>query len=121
MERNGLFQLLLEIGLRFFQSLQQHTEIIQKPQERGEVCSSFFDETVPKVLQLLMDVNGRNAREEQHALTCALDADWEFRFTVNYFLRQAEHNNKPYEQLQSAIDHFFSKLTASKGVGGNDD
>jgi hypothetical protein len=59
-------------------------------------------------LQLLIGVNGRNAREEHHALKRALEVDWEFRFTANYFLRQDEYSEEPYEKLCSTIDDFFS-------------
>lgn len=91
-----------------FQSLQQHTEDIQLREKREEIHQSFFGETVPEALQLLIGVNGRNAREEHHALKRELEVDWEFRFTANYFLRQDEYSEEPYEKLCSAIDNFFS-------------
>jgi hypothetical protein len=91
-----------------FQSLQQHTEAIQVREMREEVHQSFFEETVPEALQSLIGVNGRNAREEHRTLKRTLDADWEFRFTVNYFLRQDEYSEEPYKRLYSSIDSFFS-------------
>ena len=91
-----------------FQSLQQHTEVIQVRQKREEIHQSFFGETVPEALQLLIGVNGRNAREEHQALKRTLEIDWEFRFTANYFLRQDEYGEEPYEKLCSTIDDFFS-------------
>jgi hypothetical protein len=92
-----------------FQSLQQHTEDIQVRQKREEIHQGFFEQTVPEALQLLTSVDSRHAREEQNALKRALEADWEFHFTVNYFLRQDEYNDEPSEKLQQEIAGFFSR------------
>ncbi len=91
-----------------YQFLQQYAEIIQTPQGRQEIRQSFFGETVPNALRLL--VSNRNAKVEQNALKRALDTDWEFRFTVNYFLRQDEYGDEPYRELQRRIDEFLDDL-----------
>jgi hypothetical protein len=93
-----------------FQYLQQYTEAIQIRQKREEIRQSFFGETVPEALQLLVGVNGRNAQEEHKALKQTLEVDWEFRFTVNYFLRQDEYNDEPYRELQRRMDDSLSKM-----------
>ena len=91
-----------------FQSLQQHAEDIQGRQKRMEIRQAFLGVAVPQALQLLVD--GRKAREEQHALKRALDADWEFQFTVNYFLHEDEYNDEPYKELSQRIDDFFRSI-----------
>lgn len=103
-----------------FQALQQHLDAIHDPQRREEVRRAFFGEAVPQALRLLVGVPGRNPREEYHTLKRALEADWEFRFTVNYFLRRDKYNDEPYEQLLEAMDGFFSGTTLAGQVGGND-
>jgi hypothetical protein len=90
-----------------FQSLQQYTDLIRDVAKRSRICQSFSDE-MRKALELLTD--GRNARVEQNALKQALDKDWEFRFTVNYYLRKDRYSDEPYEKLQGEIDSFFSAI-----------
>jgi hypothetical protein len=33
--------------------------------------------------------------------------DWEFRFSINFLLRDREYNNEPYEELLAHIEDFF--------------
>jgi hypothetical protein len=89
-----------------FQALQQHVGTIQTCQRRKEICQSFFGESVPEALQLL--VNSRDAQMEVSALKRALETDWEFCFTANYFLRQDQYDDEPYRELQRRIDEFLS-------------
>lgn len=91
-----------------FQSLQQHAEDIQDCQKRMEIRQNFLGEVVPQALRLLVD--GRKAREEQHAVKRAMEADWEVQFTVNYFLREGEYNDEPYRELSQRIDDFFRSI-----------
>jgi hypothetical protein len=88
-----------------FQFLQQYAGAIQTLQRRGEIRQDFFGEAVPKALQLL--VKNRDARVEQNALERALETDWEFRFMVNYFLRQDEYSDEPYREFQRRMDDFL--------------
>ena len=98
-----------------FQALQQYAGAIQTYQRRKKIRQSFFGEAAPDALQLLVD--GRDARVEQNALERALEVDWEFRFTVNYFLRQDKYDDEPYQELQRRIDDFF--LQRLEGTGGD--
>jgi len=89
-----------------FQFLQQHADTIQDSAERSGIRQTFFDDEVPKALKLLTD--RRNTRVEQKALKQALDKDWEFRFTVNYYPREDQCCDEPYEKLQRELDDFSS-------------
>ncbi len=91
-----------------FQSLQQHAEDIKDRQKRMEIRQAFLGQALLQALQLLVD--GRKAREERYALKRALEADWEFQFTVNYFLREDEYNDEPHEELSQRIDDFFRSI-----------
>jgi hypothetical protein len=102
-----------------FQSLQQHAKDIDDlAKERVGICHTFFEEHVPEALQLLLD-SGRSLRikEEKQALKEALAAkeNWEFRFTVNYYLREDQYSDEPFVELQRRIDaYFFSALKGGK-------
>ena len=39
----------------------------------------------------------------------AIEEDWEFRFTVNYYLRENRYTNEPYIQLRQQIEQFFAQ------------
>ncbi len=88
-----------------FQSLQQLTTSIHNPQARQN-ATRVFREEIPKTLHMLV-TPPRNKRSHYQPLKQALDKDWEFRFTVNYYLRQDGYTNKPYEDLLRQVDSFF--------------
>jgi hypothetical protein len=103
-----------------YQSLQRYAR--QIPQERESARQALFGDKAMKKKGALQEalewlVDGRDANVEKMALKQALEADWEFRFTVNYFLRQDEYSDEPYEELQREIDGFFSKRL--ERAGGN--
>lgn len=93
-----------------FQSLQQHANVILDPAQRLFIRDTFLNEDVSKALRMLVDdrnIPPENRREEQNALTQAMEEDWEFRFTVNYYLRKDQYTNEPFSQLQQQIALFF--------------
>jgi hypothetical protein len=88
-----------------FQSLQQHALLIGKPEQRRELRYTFISQELPKVRQWL--ATGRRAREQQRYLLRSIDQDWEFRFTVNYYLRENEYNDEPVKELKSAVNRIL--------------
>lgn len=96
-----------------FQALQQHAATIQKPQERKVIRQTFLNVEIPKALRML--VTGRNWRVERNALKQALKEDWEFRFTVNYYLREEQYSSAPYEEVLQRIEQFFTQEGAHNG------
>lgn len=88
-----------------FQSLQQYALLISKPEQRQELRNNFISHELPKVLQWL--VTGRRAREQQRYLLRSIDQDWEFMFTVNYYLRQNEYNDVPVKELKSEVNRIL--------------
>lgn len=91
-----------------FQSLQQCAWEISSPERRAELRDSFYEEVVPQAVQLL--VKGRHLQDKQTALQSALEMDEEFRFTVNYFLREDQYSDEPYGRLLRQISFFFEEL-----------
>lgn len=84
-----------------FQFLQQHALRIGNSAQRQVLRDKFMVEELPKVLQWL--VTGRRAREQQRHLLRSIEQDWEFMFTVNYYLRDTEYNDGAIKLLRSEI------------------
>jgi hypothetical protein len=89
-----------------YQILQEHAGTVQDPEQRAAIRERLLTSEVPSALQWL--VERRQKRMEQLALSKALEKDWEFRFTVNYFLREEEYSDRPYQRLHRQIEEFFS-------------
>ncbi len=92
-----------------FQFLQQHA-IVQDPARRPEIREEFFQHQVPTALKLFMEARSVKHRlEEYQALNQQIDTDWEFRFAVNYYLRDHQYaDNNAYTRLQRQINHYFT-------------
>ncbi len=90
-----------------FQSLQQHALLISKPEQRRELRKNFMSQELPKVLEWL--VTGRRAREQQRFLVRSIEQDWEFMFTVNYYLRRSEYNDDAIKELKSEVNRIFKE------------
>lgn len=100
-----------------FQTLQQHAAAIHNAQERMVLRKTFFEETVPQVLVLLTQERN-NCRgiianlehELEEAKAEEAKGDWEFAFTVNYFLREDQYNDAPYTRLKEMVHRFWIEM-----------
>lgn len=84
---------------------------IHNEDTRIELSHHFFQNEVPKALNLLVEGRGiprRQWRAEKEAISRALHQDWEFQFTINYYLRNHHYSTQPYQQLQQEITNFFN-------------
>lgn len=88
-----------------FQSLQQHALLINNSEKRQELRNNFMSQELPKVLDWLG--TGRNAQEQKSYLLDSIEEDWEFMFTVNYYLRRTEYNDDAVEELKSKVNHLL--------------
>jgi hypothetical protein len=89
-----------------FQWLQQYANDIQEDQQRMNIRREFFAEVLPTGMNLYFHkrtVASFEAQDEYDALIDALHEDWEFIFTVNFFLRKDEYSNEPFEELHERI------------------
>ncbi len=94
-----------------YQSLQQHAGAIGDQDKRRQICLRFMAEVVPQALRIFIDERGIQAdaiEQEKQALLEVLEKDWEFQFTVNYFLRADQFNSEPFEQLVVTIQDYFA-------------
>ena len=81
--------------------------------ERRAIRETFVSKEAPNALRMLVierNVRPDDKHEEHYALKQAIQADWEFRFAVNDYLRVDQHNNEPMEELQQLIDRFFADI-----------
>lgn len=73
---------------------------------RVQISEQFYEE-VDKALKIRRECKKTLAdwREEMDALLVEMDKkdQWEFRFSVNYFLRENQYDEKPYQKLKSEI------------------
>ncbi len=92
-----------------YQLLQCHANGIQEPKQREKMRDDFPDQ-VHKALGIFYDrkVLSEKWRGERAALTQAIKEDWEFQFTVNYYLRDNNYNENPYNNMMQQIDKFFA-------------
>ncbi|MCP4112465.1 MAG: hypothetical protein GY749_44220 [Desulfobacteraceae bacterium] len=97
-----------------FQSLQKDAAIIQYPEQREKLRETFLDKNVSEALQLFTDRDDilvERLQEERDSLMRMMDEDWEFCFTVNYYLREDEYNEQPYNKLRKKIRQFFDQMS----------
>jgi hypothetical protein len=92
-----------------YQLLQCHAVSMREPEQRKKMRGDF-PEQVHKALGIFYDrkVLGEKWRGEKGALTRAIKEDWEFQFTVNYYLRDNNYNEDPYNKMLQQIDQFFA-------------
>lgn len=97
---------------RMFQYLQKHIELISNgdrdnaAQEcRLQLRKRFFAECVPDTLTKVF--SQRSAQTEKNVLLRNLEDDWEFSFTVKYYLRDGLYEpNSIYRELRQIILEF---------------
>lgn len=88
-----------------FQFLQQHASFISNSEQRRGLRTDFMSQELPKVLQRL--VSGRKDQEQKMHLLRTIEEDWEFMYTVNYYLRYTEYNDYAVEELKSEVNHIL--------------
>jgi hypothetical protein len=88
-----------------YQVLQEHASSIHNYSQRSELRTRFFDQEVPRVLDWLKSTEP-NTPVFQH-LKQAINDDWEFRFTTNYFLRIATYSDEPCQRLRGQVDDML--------------
>jgi hypothetical protein len=91
-----------------FQFLQRHIGGIDTLEQRARIADRFFSQTAPEAFRRLLAVKARDAHGEYRSLRARLDTDWEFRLTVNYFLRERRYSEAPYRRLFQVIERAFS-------------
>lgn len=92
-----------------FEYLQAHIDEIHNKEKRQLLQRRFLNEEVPEVLLKL--VQAQDPRYLYEHLLGVLSRDWEFRFTLNYYLRNDSYDDTPYNRFKTSIQEFFSQLS----------
>ncbi|HNT75765.1 MAG TPA: hypothetical protein PKH77_12190 [Anaerolineae bacterium] len=100
-----------------FQSLQHHATSVADANKRSEIARTFFEEVVPGMLQEFIQIKYPESLRDKRDLllgrlkpTRQFDYDWEFEFTVNYYLRQSHYTDGPYQRLIEQIEEYFRHI-----------
>ncbi|MDX9993051.1 MAG: toll/interleukin-1 receptor domain-containing protein [Anaerolineales bacterium] len=73
----------------YYQYLQKHIGAIQSGETRKRIRKEFFYKIIPEYFGEFAE--GRRPCEYRMAIEQLLNEDWEFQFTVNYFLRELDY------------------------------
>jgi hypothetical protein len=99
-----------------FQSLQLHGKEIFDRDQRRKIREDFFNIDLIVAWKILVDnhlTKPCEAIAEKSAFDQSFEDDWEFRFTINYYLREDKYvdsGDHPYNQLRNKIDDFFKAM-----------
>jgi hypothetical protein len=88
-----------------FSFLQSKASLISSPEGRESVRQEFFNEELPSVIEIL--VKDHDPRYECEPLKRLIEKDWEFRFILNYYLRDALYSKEPFSTVLQYIDKFL--------------
>lgn len=85
-----------------FEYLQGNVSRITDIEARQKIRQEFFETRLPEVLRKLK--LRREPRLQIESLRGVLDKDWEFQFTLNYYLRSDHYDETPYQELLRYLD-----------------
>ncbi len=92
-----------------FSYLQANVTVINELDDRRALCQRFFADKLPMVLGLLS--KDQDSRSECVSLKRLLTDDWEFRFTVNYYLRDTIYTDEVHKKLLQYVEEFPTTVT----------
>ena len=87
-----------------FSYLQANIASIDTLKGRQALRKGFFEEELPLIMGLL--TKDRNPRSEIAPFRELLIKDWEFRFTLNYYLRDTMYTDQMYQDLVHYVEQF---------------
>lgn len=91
-----------------FQFLQSHSNEIEEKNNRKKIRNNFFENLLSQTLELFLTIaiDPENFNRKKRLLLDRLNKDWEFQFTLNYYLRESHFNNKPFQKLLGIVNEF---------------
>jgi hypothetical protein len=90
-----------------FQCLQCYARAILTVENRKRISSTFWKENVLIALQTYFGIETYDDIDvEKGVLIDRIKDDWEFKFTVNYYLRENCYLEQPYYELQQFIKTY---------------
>ncbi|MBK7781013.1 MAG: hypothetical protein IPJ58_09665 [Ardenticatenia bacterium] len=106
-----------------FQFLQRNSHRIDDLESRIELRHEFMSDTLPNVLDLLLSTQAHGATHSRdHELSTLLrevdeEGNWEFRFLLNYTLRNELYSDDPLVDLRKRIVNFQGSTMPTMGKG----
>lgn len=96
-----------------FQSLQQYAYNTHEVSERNKLRQSFFRRRGGDIdnMLILLTKSQKDISEMKDFLIEELNKDWEFQFTINYYLRDTQYTEQPYNDLITTIERFRKPRT----------
>jgi hypothetical protein len=92
-----------------FQALQSQALAIQDQKARQALRQDFFEKVVPQALDLFVpNILEEDRKAEQDFLGQKMDDDWEFQFTLNYYLRDDKYTEAPYQALLKQVFEYLA-------------
>ncbi len=91
-----------------FEFLQGNVSEIYDREKRQNLRQKFLNEELPNILRVLVE-GYDDPRSEYEPLLGAIsnEQDWEFYFTVNYYLRDEIYDDSSYQEMLEVINQFF--------------
>jgi hypothetical protein len=91
-----------------FQFLQSYSNEIEEKDNREKIRNNFFGDFLTYALELYLsrDIDPETFNRKKKSLLDRLKKDWEFQFTLNYYLRETHFNNQPFQKLLDIINEF---------------
>lgn len=88
-----------------FEFIQGHVAEIYQETDRQRLRQEFFAQELPRVLHVLLQ-GCDDPRPEKDSLIGVLEEDWEFRFTLNYYLRKYDniYDDTPYKEMLQRVE-----------------
>lgn len=88
-----------------FEFIQGNVTEIYKETDRQRLRQEFLAQELPSVLHLLLQ-GCDDPRPEKDSLVGVLEEDWEFRFTLNYYLRKYDniYDDTPYKEMLQRVE-----------------
>jgi hypothetical protein len=100
-----------------FLALQQHAHLLHSLQERQRIEQYFLEVPLREAIELFLvkrEVPPEDWRFEINTLSQTMEGDWEFRFTVNYYLRAESYDEKPFGRLQQQLQAYYRELQKNR-------
>ncbi len=88
-----------------FQSLQASIGAIHTPEHRAQIRSVFWEQVFPSVMRTYLE-HENDVDFAKKSLKHRIGMDWEFQFTINYYLREDHYTDQPYQKLLQVIETF---------------
>lgn len=95
-----------------FSYLQANVEYIDTLEGRHSLRHDFFDQELPLTLTRL--VGNQDPRSECVPFKELLVKDWEFRFVLNYYLRDAMYTDEMYQAIIEKVSQFPAQQVRRK-------